>query len=281
FLRPAAIGGGAAAVAALMGIPLVGTAFMLELGRRRSVPLSAERVTAALIGGLVGWMFNAVFGLDLIRLVVPMVPPADLGDAIAAALLIGALAGGITSLTGAAIYKARGWQAGTSARLIIGALAMFAVAATIAIVATPSAAIGPGGAAIVWAETNDATWYALLAVALLRAMATVAAVVAGGCGGVFVPFLAIGDIAGRVFAPAFGVPADLAGAAGAAAGISGGYHLPVTAIMMVIGVGGPYLATLTCLATVIVAAFAGIAADRLLGLALSRRPTATPAAPAP
>jgi H+/Cl- antiporter ClcA len=279
FLRPAAIGGGAAAVSALMGIPLVGTAFMLELGRRRRVPLSAERVAAALIGGLVGWVFNHVFDLALIRLIVPMVPPADLGDAVAAALLIGALAGGITGLTGAAIYKARGWQAGTIVRLGVGAAAMLAVAATIAIVAAPSAAIGPGGGAIVWAETNDATWYALLAVALLRAMATVAAVAAGGCGGVFVPFLAIGDISGRVFAPAFGVPADLAGAAGAAAGIAGGYHLPVTAIMMVIGVGGPFPAMLTCLATVIVAAIAGVGADRLLGRALGRRARATPAAP--
>ena len=45
LLRPAALGGGAAGVAALMGIPLVGTAYMLELGRRHSAPLSAERVT--------------------------------------------------------------------------------------------------------------------------------------------------------------------------------------------------------------------------------------------
>ena len=41
LLRPAALAGGAAGVGALMGIPLVGTAFMLELGRRtalRSAP---------------------------------------------------------------------------------------------------------------------------------------------------------------------------------------------------------------------------------------------------
>ena len=38
LIRPAAVGGGAAGVAALMGIPLVGTAFMLELGRRRTSP---------------------------------------------------------------------------------------------------------------------------------------------------------------------------------------------------------------------------------------------------
>ena len=55
FIRPAAVGGGAAGVSALVGIPLVGTAFILELGRRRSIPLSAERVMAALMGGFVGW----------------------------------------------------------------------------------------------------------------------------------------------------------------------------------------------------------------------------------
>ena len=41
LLRPAAVGGGAAGVAALMGIPLVGTAYILELGRRRNA--SAQR----------------------------------------------------------------------------------------------------------------------------------------------------------------------------------------------------------------------------------------------
>ena len=81
----------------------------------------------------------------------------------------------------------------------------------------------------------------------------------------FVPFLAIGDLAGRVFAPSLGVPDDLAGAAGAAGGISGGYHLPFTAVAMVLSQGGPHLATLTCLATVVAAAFAGRVVASLLG----------------
>ena len=96
-----------------------------------------------------------------------------------------------------------------------------------------------------------------MALCLLRAAATTAAVAAGGCGGVFVPFLAIGDLAGRVFAPGLGVGNDLAGAAGAAGGIAGGYHLPLTAIAMVLGIGGPPLATLTCLATVAIAYLVG------------------------
>jgi H+/Cl- antiporter ClcA len=81
-----------------------------------------------------------------------------------------------------------------------------------------------------------------------------------------VPFLAIGDIAGRAFAPAVGVPSDLAGAAGAAGGIAGGYRLPFTALALVVGLGGPETATLTCLATVLIATAAGVGA----GFALDR-----------
>jgi chloride channel protein, CIC family len=70
---------------------------------------------------------------------------------------------------------------------------------------------------------------------------------------VFILFLAVGDLAGRVFAPVFGVGNDLAGAAGAAGGIAGGYRLPLTAAVMVLGVGGPHRAMLTSLATLAVA----------------------------
>jgi len=141
---------------------------------------------------------------------------------------------------------------------------MLSVAAVTALIATPAAAFGPGGAAIIWAETVQTTPYHLLAVALLRAASTTAAVAAGGCGGVFVPFLAIGDLSGRVFAAAFGVPSDLAGAAGAAAGIAGGYRLPFTALVMVLGVGGPKAAKLTSFATVVVAAILGLVTARVV-----------------
>lgn len=265
FVRPAAIGGGAAAVSALMGIPLVGSFFMFELSQRRRIPLTPERAAAMVAGGVVGWGVNFIFKLSLIRLVVPKVPPADLGDAAAAALFIGAIAGVITSLSSEAIYWARGLQTQTrpATRLLFGGLAMLVLAIVTSQVASPAAALGPGGGAIVWAESVETTPYHLLAVSLLRSALTTAAVVAGGCGGVFVPFLAIGDLAGRVFAVAFGVPADLAGAAGSAAGIAGGYRLPLTAIAMVLGVGGPFTATLTCIATVGVASLSGLIASRV------------------
>jgi H+/Cl- antiporter ClcA len=282
--RPAAVGGGAAGVSALIGIPLVGAAFMLELGRRRGVAISLERFIAAAMGGLVGWAINVGFGLDLIRLNVPEIAPGDLLTALDTALVAGASAGAITSLTGMAIYRARAWQDVPIVRLVAGGLLVVATTIAVAALATPAAAVGPGAGAAAWAASADVAAPTLLAVAVLHAAGTTAAVAAGGCGGVFVPFLAIGDLAGRAFAPAFGVPGDLAGAAGAAGGIAGGYRLPFTAAMLVLGLGGPRGATITCLATVGVATLAGVAAASALDWISSRGPAADislPALPVP
>jgi CIC family chloride channel protein len=262
LVRPLAIGGGAASVSALIGIPLVGSFFMFELAERRQVPLTTQRAAAMLTGGLAGWGVHAWFGLNLIRLVVPKVDPGDVLAAVEATLLIGGVAGALTALTGEAIYWARGWRDRPLARLLIGGGVMVGLALLIGGLATPAAAFGPGGAAIVWAETAGASPARLLALALLRAGSTTAAVLAGGCGGVFVPVLAIGDLSGRVFAAPLGIPADLAGAAGAAAGIAGGYRLPLTAMAMVLGVGGPDGAKVTSLATVAVAALSGLLTAR-------------------
>ena len=270
LLRPAAVGGGAAGVAVLMGIPLVGTAYILELGRRHKAPLNVERVTAALAGGFVGWLVNRLLGVDLIRLVVPREPPHSFHQALIAALLIGGLSGSITSLSGAAIYRAKAWQASPIVRLVIGGLTLGVAAVLLSMIASPLAAIGPGGGAITWVESATGTAaLTVLAVDVLRAVATTASAAAGGCGGLFVPFLAIGDLAGRAFAPSLDIPSDLAGAVGAAGGISGGYHLPFTAVALVLGQGGPHLAVVTCLTGVVLAAFAGTGSAKLLDWLLS------------
>jgi H+/Cl- antiporter ClcA len=265
LLRPAAVGGGAAGVAALMGIPLLGTAYILELGRRHHAPLNVERVTAALVGGCVGWLLHIALRVDLLRLVVPKEPPHTFHQAIITALVIGVLSGTITAISAAAINRAKAFMVHPIVRLTLSGLVLGAAAVILARIAAPSAAVGPGGGAITWVESTPASALTIFAVDILRAVATTSAAAAGGCGGLFVPFLAIGDLAGRVFAPSLRVPDDLAGAAGAAGGISGGYHLPFTAVAMVLGQGGPHLAMLTCLATVVVAGSAGATVARLVG----------------
>lgn len=264
LLRPAALAAGAAGVSAVMGVAAVGTAYMLELGRRHRAPLSTERIIAAVIGGVVGWGLNVVLGVSLIRLIVPKVPPDSLVQAVKTAVFVGAISGAITAVAGSLIYRAKKWHASPLVRLALGGLAMAITAVAIIAVAVPTAAVGPGGGAILWAENAAPVPRALLAVALLRAAATTAAVAAGGCGGIFVPFLAVGDLGGRVFAPGLGIGDDLAGAAGAAAGIAGGYRLPFTAMAMSLGIGGPRQATLTCLATIAIASVVGAGAGTMV-----------------
>jgi len=264
LLRPAALAGGAAGVAAVMGIPLVGAAYMLEVGWGRHARFTTERVLAALIGGLVGWGINAALHLSLIRLVVPQESPSSLTQALMSALFIGVTSGAITSAAGLLIYRAKKWQAPPMVRLALAGGATLVTTLVLATIANPSAAVGPGGGAIAWAQNAHALPVTLLTVSLLRALATIAVAAAGGSGGVFVPFIAVGDIAGRVFAPGLGVHADLAGSAGAAGGIAGGYRLPFTAVAMVLGVGGPPRAMLTCLATVAIACLVGAVTESAL-----------------
>jgi H+/Cl- antiporter ClcA len=213
---------------------------------------------------------NVYLGVNLIRLVVPNEPPHTFHQALITAVFIGVLSGSITSLSGAAIYRAKAWQASPTMRLMIGGLALSAAAVLLSLIAAPSAAIGPGSGAIAWVESaTQKAVLTVLAVDVLRAVATTASAAAGGCGGLFVPFLAIGDLAGRVFAPSLQISSDLAGVAGAAGGISGGYHLPFTAVALVLSQGGPPLAVLTCLATVVVAAVAGSRSAKVLDRILS------------
>ncbi len=266
--RPAGLAGGAAGIAALMGLPLVGVAFMLELGRRNDARITPARVVAATIGALVGWGVNRWLDLNLIRLIVPEVAPHDLAEALAVACLVGALSGALCSVTGTLIYRVRAWNAGTTTKLLIGGASLAACFAAISALASPSAAVGPGAGAVTWAEGATTSGWTLLLVAALRAAATTAAVAAGGCGGLFVPFLAVGDLCGRALAPGLGTSADLAAASGSAGAIAGGYRLPITAFAMVIAIGGPAGARLTCLLAVAVAAGAGVLAayalDRLV-----------------
>src|SRR5215472_14704043 len=154
LLRPAAVGGGAAGVAALMGIPLLGTAYILELGRRHHAPLNAERVTAALAGGFVGWLLHVALNVDLLRLVVPKEPPHSFQQAMITALLIGVLSGTITAISGAAIYRAKAYMVHPIIRLTLSGLVLGAAAVILAMIAAPSAAVGPGSGAIRWVEST-------------------------------------------------------------------------------------------------------------------------------
>lgn len=266
LVRPAAISGGAAGIAVLMGLPIVAIVFMLELGHRNRAPLSPHRLLAAGIGATIGWAINAGFELNFIRLITPLTGPESFARAVGLAVLVGLVSGALSSAMGAGIYRARRWSSRPLVKVALGGLVLLACILVIRLLATPDAALGPGGGAISWAEGVQASMWVLLLVAVLRAVATTATVAAGGTGGLFVPLLAIGDLVGRALAPVVGAGATLAASAGAAGAIAGGYRLPLTAIALIVNLGGPPGAVITSIATVGVAVAASIFVGYLLDL---------------
>ena len=110
------------ATAALGGLVGGSLAAALELGRRHHAPLNADRVTAALVGGFVGWLLHVALRVDLLRLVVPSEPPHSFLQAMMTALVIGALSGTITAISGAEIYRAKTYTVHPILRLTVGGL---------------------------------------------------------------------------------------------------------------------------------------------------------------
>ncbi len=168
------------------------------------------------------------------------------------ALIIGAPSGSITSISGAAIYRARGWQVYPIVRLALGGLALASAAIILSVIAAPSAAVGR--------VAGDHLGRKHSCFGVYRARGCSAP-----CGSHHIfrsgrrmrrTVRAIHGNRrswGRVFAPSLEYrtislvrPVQRAG----------GYHLPLHRARIVLGQGGPKLAMLTCLATVAAAVFA-------------------------
>jgi hypothetical protein len=85
-------------------------------------------------------------GVDLLRLVVPKEPPHSFYQAMITALLIGALSGTITAISGAAIYQAKAFMVHPIVRLTLSGLVLGVAAVILAKIAAPSAAVARAGA---------------------------------------------------------------------------------------------------------------------------------------
>ena len=185
---------------------------------------------------------------------VPKEPPVSLTQAAVTVIAIGGLSGAITSLAAAAVDRAKKWSASPLVRLALGGLAAAAAAGALMIPRRAQSGL--------WARR----WlHPVGGEPRCTAAHTVRRGTAAGCN----------HYCGRgsrwlrrsvravprdrrhrgscLRTRAGGGGNDLAGAAGAAGGIAGGYRLPFTAVAMVLGVGGPRAATLTCLGVVLVA----------------------------
>lgn len=233
-LRVLLTAGAAAGVAAVFKTPATGVLFALEAPYRDDVARRA--LLPALVASAASYLtFVALSGPE------PVIP--RLGTTteltygvVGGAVLLGASAG----LAGRGFSWVVQWSkalqrttalpwriAGAGATL--GALAVLSDQLFDA-----PLTLGAGYGAIEWARDPE---HALSLVALLlafRIVATVASIVGGGVGGLFIPLVAQGVLLGRLIGGLVGQPeADLFPILGLAAFLGAGYRTPIAAVMFV------------------------------------------------
>ena len=96
-----------------------------------------------------------------------------------------------------------------------------------------SLVLTPGYGVVTWALRPSRSVALLLAVLVLRCLATGAAVAGGGVGGLFVPLVVAGALLGRAFGVAVGSTDSLFLVIGIAAFLGAGYRVPLAAIVFV------------------------------------------------
>ena len=92
----------------------------------------------------------------------------------------------------------------------------------------------PGYSVVAWALDPKHSVALLLAILVLRCLATGATVAGGGVGGLFVPLVVAGALLGHAFAGALGqLDTSLFLVVGIAAFLGAGYRVPLAAVMFV------------------------------------------------
>jgi CIC family chloride channel protein len=236
--RALLVAGAAAGVAAIFKAPATGAVFALEVPYQDD--LARRMLGPALVGAASSYLvFVAIHGTaPLVR--VTGSPNFSFGD-VAAALLLGVFAG-----FGA---RAFAWMLRTAKRIAIsypdwlrvplagGVLVGLFVLARVC--TGTDVTTGPGYGTIAWAlDPRHGAWL-VFAVLLLRLVGTSTAVAGGGVGGLFVPLVVAGALAGRVTGGAFGMlDTTLFTVIGVAAFLGAGYRVPLAAITFVAEVSG-------------------------------------------
>jgi CIC family chloride channel protein len=227
------VAGAAAGIAAIFKAPATGAIFAIEVPYQEE--LARRALLPALVGGATGYL-----GLVAINGTAPLfpihgAPPFSFVD------LAGAAALGLAAAIGARAFawlllRAKDFAAGANPVLgVVGAGASIAVLFAIGRGLTgESLVLTPGYSVVTWALDPKHSVALLLAVLVLRCLATGATVAGGGVGGLFVPLVVAGALLGRAFGGALGqLDNSLFLVVGIAAFLGAGYRVPLAAVMFV------------------------------------------------
>ncbi|MCZ7528953.1 MAG: chloride channel protein [Acidimicrobiia bacterium] len=228
------VAGAAAGVAAIFKTPATGAIFALEVPYQGD--LARRMLLPALVAAASGYLvFVSIEGTDRL-LPVTGAPDIfdlrDLGGAIVVGVGAGLLARGFAKLIREA--KALAQRTHPYLRALVGGLLLAGLFGICRAAIGESLTLGPGFDAVEWALDPSRGVGVLLALFMLRAVATSATVAGGGAGGLFVPLVVAGALFGRAVGGIIGaVDTTLFLVIGVAAFLGAGYRVPLAAVMFV------------------------------------------------
>jgi chloride channel protein, CIC family len=227
------VAGAAAGVAAIFKAPATGAVFALE------VPYQEDLARRMLLPSLVGaaCSYVAFVAVNGTRPLFPIVghPAFDFRD-LAGAVALGVAAGVAARLFSALVRRAKtlSVRQHPAVRVAIAGAALAALFVAGRLLTGESLVLGPGYGTIAWAlDSTHATWL-ILAILVLRCLATAATVGGGGVGGLFIPLVVAGALLGGAFGGAVHAEdTTLFLVIGVAAFLGAGYRVPLAAVMFV------------------------------------------------
>ena len=226
------VAGAAAGIAAIFKAPATGAVFALEVPYQDD--LARRVLLPALVAAAAGYLALVAVNGTAPLFSVQGSPPLSFVD------LAGAAALGVAAGFGARAFAwllRRAKQVADHANAVVRVVAAGALIAALFAVGRgltgQSLVLTPGYDVVAWALDPKRTVAVLLAILLLRCLATGATVAGGGVGGLFVPLVVAGALLGRVFGVAIGHDSSLFLVVGIAAFLGAGYRVPLAAVMFV------------------------------------------------
>jgi CIC family chloride channel protein len=231
--RALLVAGAAAGVAAIFRAPATGAVFALEVPYQND--LARKMLGPALIASASSYLvFVAIHGTAPV-LQVTGSPPFSFKD-LTAAVVLGALAGIGARAFAAALRGAKRVAGGVSAwvRVPVAAAVLAGCFVVARLLAGDNLTTGPGYDTIRWAIDPSRSVWLVAAILVLRCIATSTTVAGGGVGGLFIPLVVTGALAGRVVGGAVNaLDTSLFTVVGAAAFLGAGYRVPLAAVVFV------------------------------------------------
>ena len=227
------VAGAAAGVAAIFKAPATGAVFALEVPYHDD--FARHMLGPALVASATSYLaFVAIHGTDPLFAITGS-PPFSFKD-IAAALALGLVAGFGARLFAWMLLRAKAVAATANAwiRVPVAGLGLVGIFVVTRLLSGENLTTGPGYFTLEWALDPAHSVWLVAAILALRCIATTTAVAGGGVGGLFIPLVVAGALAGRVVGGAVdALDTSLFTVIGVAAFLGAGYRVPLAAVVFV------------------------------------------------